>query len=1040
MSFEIEFATPAQALPTTGLSHQTSWTALRQPSRRPPSPPFLSSSPPRDVSDDDPHSREKDISNDENISVLDPRRFTPNLHASLVSEILSLRREVENKNSILGTLEENLHDNKTENDQLKEALKSQMAEVRSVKSQMHSLETGTLAALGELAKERDGAIESLSDTQKRLEASKIKTRRQEEEIERNQGLWDRDRQVWDDEKRNMERKIHVVEGRLRTVLTEVAATQPSESQLPPALTEFDHGVGDTWFTKISDSPSNRPNSVQGYWEIIGPSNRQDGSEALDFRLSTLIALNGFGTTEKNELSLAEELEMDEDKGENGDEFDIDNGLFSSNELPEEAERRRRCSLDTSRLQKDESRNVLGPLPARNEPLMVEDAPAEQRTAKMDGKANYKRELAFQYKDIGVQYSAPASPKLQVHDVDTTAEKMAEQTEHTANQRKKRVSVPSTVVEQAHSTKLRTSLVSPMVSAGCQTLDTWSISLAQMDAVTPPVEAALLGNGLREMKCATTQTNDEDILMMIAAATRDESLMTVPIIAIHPPGSRPSSSHNGVVLPPRTKSVGCQASIDLPISVRSISVQTEEIHSDTLPPRIPPRLLSAKATSRSKSWRPEDVKQRNHVSPRKSSRRNYQRPAAGLNLPHARAPIKERMDWYPGNNDNGPLNQKQSSNLRRPVRKESLFAGFESPSDGEAPAIPEIGFSDDDFITAAPIRKTLSKVQNSWKLVPHTGESALLPSDHDDEGTNQDKENEPANMPARHGSAVSKNGLKTAPIKPSARPPRSFHVAREPNIRRAALISSGTAAHTTQTRNPGALSTSNKESVIPPPFPVPTRSSSRRIPISASDGARSPTPYSATNLFPASNQAPGRPPSKNVILRKVQSATADPRFGRNSHRGGGTPSPPPSSSSLGPESPRPPRLPLHDISSRRARNEPNMKDLSPMSSLDMPLIEDPIETCNQSTNVVDAIAQTMVGEWMWKYVRRRKSFGVSESPQIEFEAGRSHGESGAGSGIRHKRWVWLAPYERAIMWSSKQPTSGPALLGKSGRKRKWEVNP
>jgi hypothetical protein len=39
-----------------------------------------------------------------------------------------------------------------------------------------------------------------------------------------------------------------------------------------------------------------------------------------------------------------------------------------------------------------------------------------------------------------------------------------------------------------------------------------------------------------------------------------------------------------------------------------------------------------------------------------------------------------------------------------------------------------------------------------------------------------------------------------------------------------------------------------------------------------------------------------------------------------------------------------------------------------------------------------------------------------------------------NGVRHKRWVWLAPYERAVMWSSKQPTSGSALMGgKNGRK-------
>ena len=80
--------------------------------------------------------------------------------------------------------------------------------------------------------------------------------------------------------------------------------------------------------------------------------------------------------------------------------------------------------------------------------------------------------------------------------------------------------------------------------------------------------------------------------------------------------------------------------------------------------------------------------------------------------------------------------------------------------------------------------------------------------------------------------------------------------------------------------------------------------------------------------------------------------------------------------------------------------------------------------NQAPTVVDAIAQTMVGEWMFKYVRRRKSFGVSDT---------KGGDD--NSNDRHKRWVWLAPYERAILWSGKQPASGSALMGKPGRKRK-----
>jgi hypothetical protein len=76
--------------------------------------------------------------------------------------------------------------------------------------------------------------------------------------------------------------------------------------------------------------------------------------------------------------------------------------------------------------------------------------------------------------------------------------------------------------------------------------------------------------------------------------------------------------------------------------------------------------------------------------------------------------------------------------------------------------------------------------------------------------------------------------------------------------------------------------------------------------------------------------------------------------------------------------------------------------------------------------------------MYKYVRRRKSFGMSDKP--DYDANKSMEEISANvtnTGVRHKRWVWLAPYERAVMWSSKQPTSGSALMGgKSGRKRKF----
>lgn len=979
------------------------------------------------------------MTNDEKISLLDPRRFTPNLHASLVAEILSLRREIESKNTVVETLEESLHDTKTENGQLNETLRTQVEEARSLKRQMHLLETGTLSALGELAKERDGAVETLSDTQKRLEASKIKARAHEEEVQRTHGLWDRERQVWEDEKRNMERKVHVVEGRLRTILNEVAAAQISASQPATASNEIDHGMRETWFTKSSDSStSNRSNSIKGRSQLSGlNSNTQDGSDGPNFIIPTPSGLHGIGAGKLNGLSLAEELKFDED-GDNLEDFDPDGGLASPDALPEEVQMRRRRSSSQSQDQK--ARKVLGLLAESSERLMQGDITGAQHMEKIEEKSNRAiNDMAAHYIDNGTQFSPPLSPRSKVHDTDAPVERNMEQTEHTANQRRKRVSIPSTSLEQTPWTKPGSNLQT--VCAGCQTLEIFGPPLMSKDLTASSATASILANSSPETKSSSTQTNDEDILMLMSADTRDDS-MTIPTIAIHPPGSRPPSSHTGVVLPPRTKNAASQVSIDLPISVRSVSVQTDEVRSDQRPLKIPPRLISTHVASKPTSWRREEGKEstRNQVGARKSPRRNPHRPSAEPHLPRERVPIREPVDSYPGNNDNGPLNQKQSSDLRRPIRDQSLFAGFESASDGEAPAIPDIGFSDDDFATAPPVRKTLSKVQNSWKLVPHPKSPDLdlesLRSDQAEEDSK--KENEPEN--ANHVSKK-KPPSKSAAAKSSARPPNSYHAAKEPNIRRTALISSGAAAHTNGARSPhGAPSAPKDSGSAAPPFPVPIRSSSRRLPLSASasDGARSPTPGSS-NFFPTSSrtQEPGKPASKNAILRKVRSATAVPKFGRNyQHQRQSHSRSPPSTASMAPESPRLPRLPQHDLAPRRVVHDQKYKDRSSASSLTPPAIGDPAEPLHQSTTVVDAIAQTMVGEWMWKYVRRRKSFGISESPQVEFDVGRSNGENSASSGIRHKRWVWLAPYERAIMWSSRQPTSGPALLGKTGRKRKW----
>ena len=219
--------------------------------------------------------------------------------------------------------------------------------------------------------------------------------------------------------------------------------------------------------------------------------------------------------------------------------------------------------------------------------------------------------------------------------------------------------------------------------------------------------------------------------------------------------------------------------------------------------------------------------------------------------------------------------------------------------------------------------------------------------------------------------------------------------------------------------------SGKEPAVAPPFPVPTRSSSRKVPFSASDGATSPSPYTTTFFSARQGDSHARPPTKRKILRKVQSAAAvtQPPIPMRP-----LPTQSLSASStipLSPMSPAPRRnqfiLPYHDVAELPSHTAPPQARAGEAS----------VETPSEQTSVIDAISQTMVGEWMWKYVRKRTSFGITESAQAEFEMGRN-GDN--GNGVRHKRWVWLAPFERSVIWSGKQPTSGPALLGKGGRKR------
>ena len=1001
----------AQALPTpTDTPYDTPSMGI---SKQPPSP-FSSKSPaPFPTSEESYFPKQQENANDGNAdrtSAHVSRRFTPNnLGISLVAQIHSLKKDLGGKNTIMESLEENLHKSREENEQLTKDLKTQKVEVTSVKKQMQSLESDMLQALEDIAKERDNAVENVANTQKHLEEIKKVVRAQEEDANKAHALWDKDREKWDDKRRKMEGRVHIMEERLKTMVTEMLSVQNAGQKSPGISNDVDEGMQDGWFSKGNDTSSVRATSRLSNRSIDEPYESRGIS---NFRSSRMSGLHDLGGSQMSGLSLAEELEFSED----GDAAEVEDN--DQDALPKETyPLTRRYSEDKK------ARKVMGFDADNNEEPLGDESSGQHSIGIINDYIDLPgKQLESHYTDTGTQFSPPPSPTLQTQDPGIS-EKLIEQTEHAANQRRKRIAIPQIFVEQTPPPKAPGPKI---LSTGSQTIgqpeDPGSIGkVADKFSVPVPVTA-------NEMKSASTQTIEEATPLLKPAISRFSPLSaTVPVIEIHPPASRPSSFRNSVMLPPRTKNAACQVVIEIPRNTKSTSMQTEETKINKRPIKIPPRLQSSKVPTQSSPRLVERRKQAGSMSSPGSSRRNL-RTTPPMQVEETQTSVTNAgiKNTCSGNNDTGPLSHKQRSGPRRPIRSESIFAGFDGSSDDD-PENAQDRFSDDEFLNAAPVRKTLSKVQNSWRLVPHLKDSVLERL----ESASEEAEDETHKSAPKTTITTAKTSSPTTSKTFHTRPAESYRIAssnvKQPDIRRKALVSNGIVEHAQRGRSSSKSNVSGKEPAVAPPFPVPTRSSSRKIPLSASDGATSPSPYTTTFFSARQGHTYGRPPTKRKILRKVQSAAAvtQPPIPMR-------PLPSQSLSAFStipssPKSPAPRRnqfiLPYDGVTELPSHTAPPQTRAGETS----------VETPSEQTSVVDAIAQTMVGEWMWKYVRKRTSFGITESAQAEFEMGRN-GDNGNGSGVRHKRWVWLAPFERSVIWSGKQPASGPALLGKGGRKR------
>ena len=965
---------------------------------------------------------------DESISPLDPRRFTPTLHASLVSEILSLRRDLEGKTKDIDQLESSLHTAQNENNTLSSSLAATNKETRSLKRQMQLLEGGTLNALNEIAQERDSAQTELTDLRKRFEQVSKRAKSLEENVDRTQTLWNKDKEDWAAEKRALETKVHIVEGRLKVVLSEVANAQMVNGTVHNVNPHADSREANT------GSPVRRNGSPIRRGTASALSHRRhsttsNSSDHLGGRMSALGLVNGFST------SLADELAFDEEEEEHA--FPEDDGRASPDALPEEFDRPM-SSLSTK------ARKVLGlPLDLEDDKHYDARPPSPRKATHFapGTKLEPVREsvISHRYVDTAAQYSPPPSPKIL-----PVAEIPAALLIHPSGSVGTRSSTewgpngPASPVSSVDSKDgpwidVQNLLKPVMVTASCQTTESWPeppFSVSNNEPLSTTAKPTLVTydssqtiTPTKPVEMATTGTQTESSELEIAKESQYDAIkrLSIPTIAIIPPTSRPATPETNVVLPPRTKNASCQ--VNIRSNYDSAGVQTDDMRLDSAFSYRPPSSSNGHKTSISKA------------APPNSSRRRFQPtpPPAIPAISLSRRDLKCAPDddsTYPPNNDTGPLVRDFASNVSRPMRSSSLFAGFDDDLD----QFDEDEFEQEDIFSNPTARYVLKsgKLVQQEPVLEDIGESSAAEAAGESVALERLRQSEDG-LPPDLRNALQQS-RRTSPKKTYVKPlKRAGSSKQPPNYRRAVLISSGAAAHLG-----GHSPTGSVESIKPPPFPVPIRFSSAKVGKSFSEGGRSSRASSG-----ASPTRKEKSRGKKPALRKARSGPAispGPNGRRPRSR-----SPPlvDTRVSIVPDMPsfhlpmpssRPSMSSVYHSSNEASAPRPSIATGPNRKASHMKTNSDAVSL--QQTSVVDSIAQTMVGEWMYKYVRRRKSFGISDAKANDWDPNKSVDELSANvtsTGVRHKRWVWLAPYERAVMWSSKQPTSGTALLGKSGRK-------
>lgn len=917
----------------------------------------------------------------------DVRSITPTLSVSLVARIHALERELESKIQFIGELEGNLANTKVEKDELVSQLARSEKERRTLRKQFQQVEHGTIAALEELAKDRDDHKASSADFKAKVDVLQTRHATLEKDNEKLQMLWTQDKDSWKTERQTLERKAHVAETRLKNVLDELAAQQHG-GPVKSSPSDDEENTKDSGFGEESENESVRSLPASS----PAKSHRKTFSQGS---LRSVRSLRGYRISVQSLRSQYSQQGL----GMNlADELDVDDGGFTAD--PEE------------------------------------------------------EVVRFTYADSGVQYSRPATPVLEI-----TQPSLAAIVPSSPEKHDKRAQMGSSGVDAvdrgqqftpephiiSHDVASQTSpppddhiQIAEMVSAATQTMEEpLNPSTALISATDPALgSASILNESIATVTSSPSTTEAGTQTDLSSDATELSSpitppravkshLMNIPEIVIDSPRSAPPSPREPI-LPPRTRSTASQTTSDL-IATQHASVQTEEIRLNKellakLPPHLhPDALLTPPKTS--------NIAKRRVVSDQLPLRatssfkdRLVSSRASSKASSIATSPILEEFPSSPP-----PLPSPTLTNST--VADKSAFFGKSVGS----PASPT-------FATPAPnkFKKSVRSLSNRPSPVPEEKETdskrssnaeaiiddflakpSLTIADSENGNERQLSEKSKGKQPMEVVSTSSIGALGRRAIAQHSIVSRSSR-SRTPS--NASAVSSAVS---------GISGASGKSQG--PPFAIPDRNSSKKLFAvhSKSEGSSSPTPR-GNGSFPGRRGQRGI--QKKDSLRKIRSHN-NFHARSTSKTGSRTRSPPVETDA---ESPTFPPLPKGAVtfSQPEARHDApdSMEPQSPPSTGHANIGR------AQQGSVVDAIAKCMVGEKMYKYVRKRNSLGISSSHQDSMRPGTDGTVNIMGTGARHERWVWISPFEKSILWSSKQPQSESALMGKNGRKCKLLLDP